>query len=221
MARLHKLGLLGALLLALAPSPAQAQGDFLKDKVKSLIEKSGIYVSVSSKAPIDNDVDMGRSFGIGYGTASRNPRTGRTIPFSFSTYSGDLDTADTRSTFGRFTSQQLMSGIGYRWVRGRMIYTAQLGLGFAFNKVTLDVIAPRAFAASDPVRVGVSNSFVVRPQVKAEYFLHRKISVRGQLSYNFTDPDVVITAAGRQFAREWRPHHVQAGIAMGFFPFRK
>ena len=33
---------------------------------------------------------------------------------------------------------------------------------------------------------------MVRPQVKAEYFLHRKLSVRTQLSYTYTDPDVVI-----------------------------
>jgi hypothetical protein len=219
--RLHNLGFIGALVLLLAPAPAQAQGDFIKDKVKDLIEKSGIYVSMSSKTSIDNDVDMGRSIGIGYGTASRNPRTGRTIPFSFSSYSGDLETADTHSRFGRFKSQQLMSGIGYKWVRGKMIYTAQLGLGFAFNKVTLDATAPAAFAANSPVHVDVSNSFVVRPQAKAEYFLHRKVSVRGQLSYTYTDPDVVITTATQQLAREWRPHHVQLSVAMGFFPFRK
>jgi hypothetical protein len=215
------LGLLAAVLLGFQPSPAQAQGDFIKDKVKTLIARSGIYVSMNSKTPIDNDVNMGRSLGIGFGTASLNPRTGRTIPFSFSSYSGDLETADMHSTFGRFNSQQLMSGIGYKWVRGKMIYTAQLGLGFAFNTVTLDAVAPLAFAASEPVHVDVSNSFVVRPQAKAEYFLHRKLSVRGQLSYTFTDPDVVITAARRQFTREWRPHHVQASIALGFFPFRK
>ena len=63
--------------------------------------------------------------------------------------------------------------------------------------------------------------FVLRPQAKAEYFLHRKVSVRTQLSYTYTDPDVVISTAAQQFTREWRPHHVQASVAMGFFPFRK
>ena len=219
--RLHNLGLIGALLFALVPSPAQAQGDFIKDRVKSFIEKAGIYVSLSSRTSIDNDVNMGPSLGIGYGSASRNPRTGRKIPFSFSSFSGDLETADSQSTFGRFKSQQILSGIGYQWVRGKMIYSTQLGVGFAFNKVTLDPGAALAFGVPEPVAVDVSNSFVVRPQAKAEYFLHRKVSVRTQLSYTYTDPDVVITTATQQFTREWRPHHVQLSVAMGFFPFRK
>lgn len=217
----HYLGIIGALLIALVPAPAQAQGDFIKDRVKSFIEKAGIYVSVSSRSSLDNDVNMGPSIGIGYGSASRNPRTGRKIPFSFSSYSGDLETADTNAAFGRFKSQQIMSGIGYQWVRGKMIYSTQLGVGFAFNKVTLDPGAAVAFGVAQPVSVDVDNSFVVRPQAKAEYFLHRKVSVRGQLSYTYTDPDVVITTATQQLTREWRPHHVQLSVAMGFFPFRK
>lgn len=219
--KLHHLGLIGALLVALVPAPAQAQNDFIKDKVKTFIEKAGIYVSMSSRSSIDNDVKMGPSLGIGYGSASRNPRTGRKIPFSFSSYSGDLETADTQSAFGRFKSQQIMSGIGYQWVRGKMIYSTQLGVGFAFNKVTLDPGAALAFGVAEPVRVDVSNSFVVRPQAKAEYFLHRKLSVRGTVSYTYTDPDVVISTATQNFTREWRPHHVHASVAMGFFPFRK
>ena len=67
----------------------------------------------------------------------------------------------------------------------------------------------------------VSNSFAGQPKVKADDFLHTKVRVRTQLSYTYTDPDVVIHSAGQDFAREWRPHHFQLGLAMGFFPFRK
>jgi hypothetical protein len=215
------LGVTFLTVMLLMPAPAQAQGDFLKDKVKNLIQKSGIYVSMGTRNSIDNDVDMGPSIGIGYGTASPNPRTGRKFPFSFSSYSGDLETADTQNAFGRFKSQQIMSGIGYQWVRGKMIYSTQFGVGFAFNKVTLDPGAALAFGLAEPVSVSVSNSFVVRPQAKAEYFLHRKVSVRGTLSYTYTDPDVVITTATRQYTREWRPHHVKFDLGIGFFPFRK
>lgn len=219
--RLRHLVMLGALIPGFLPSPAEAQGEFLKDTVRDLIAKSGVYVSMSSRSPLDKDVSMGPSTGVSFGTANPNPRTGKKYPFSISSFSGDLETADTNRAFGRFTSQQIMSGIGYQWVRGRMILSAQLGLGFAFNKVTLDAAAPLAFRAADSVQVKVDNSFVVRPQVKAEYFLHRKLSVRTQLSYTYSDPDVVITAGRRQFASEWRPHHLQANVAMGFFPFRK
>jgi hypothetical protein len=114
-----------------------------------------------------------------------------------------------------------MSGVGYQWVRGKMVYGAQLGLGYSFNKVTLDPGVAVAFGVPEPVGVTASNSFVVQPKLKAEYFLHHKVSVRTQLSYTYTDPDVVIHSAVQDFAREWTPHHFQLGVAMGFFPFRK
>ena len=85
-----------------------------------------------------------------------------------------------------------MSGIGYSWVHGKMIYGAQMGVGYSFNKVDAERRRLDAFGVAEPVCVDVSNSWVVRPQVKAEYFVHRKVSVRTQLSYTYTDPDVVI-----------------------------
>ena len=68
--KMRNLGLTGALAILLLPAPAQAQnGDVIKNRLKSLIEKSGIYLSMSTRSSIDNDVDMGPSVGIGYGTA--------------------------------------------------------------------------------------------------------------------------------------------------------
>lgn len=219
---MRNLGLIGAVMVALVPAPAQAQnGDVIKDRLKSLIEKSGIYLSLSTRSSLDNDVDMGPSIGIGYGMASKNPRGGKKYPFSFSSYSGNLETASTNARFGRFKAQQIMSGIGYQWVRGKMIYSTQLGVGYSFNTVTLDPGVAVAFGVSEPVGVEVSNSWVVRPQAKAEYFLHRKLSLRTQLSYTYTDPDVVVHTVNQDFAHEWRPHHVQLSFALGVFPFRK
>jgi hypothetical protein len=216
---MRNLGLIGALLLALMPRPAEAQGDFVKDKLKALIEKSGVYVSGSSRSSIDNDVQMGRSIGIGYGTAG-SKRTGVKYPFSFSGYSGDLQTVD-GNDFGRFKARQILGGIGYQWVRGKLVYGGQVNVGYSFNSVTIDPTAPAVFNSQAPLGIDVSNSFVVRPQLKVEYFLHHKLSARTQLSYTYTDPDVVVTTATGRFTDEWRPHHVQMSIAMGFFPFRK
>jgi len=216
---MRNLGLIVALLLALLPRPAQAQGDFIKSKLKDLIERSGVYVSASTRSSIDNDVRMGTTLGVGYGIAGRQ-RSGRKIPFSFSGYGGDLETAE-GAGFGRFSAKQIMSGIGYQWVHGKMVYGAQLGAGYSFNNVTLDPAVSSAFGVTEPVAVSVSNSFVLRPQVKAEYWLHRKMSLRTQLSYTYTDPEVVIHTANRDFAHEWRPHHLQLSFAVGFFPLRK
>ncbi|HJU42481.1 MAG TPA: hypothetical protein VJ691_06680 [Vicinamibacterales bacterium] len=217
---MRNLCLIGALVLALMPSPAQAQADFIKDKLKDIIQTSGVYVSMSSRTPIDNDVDMGRTFGIGWGMAGRNPRDGKKYPFSFSSYSGNLETDSTGARFGRFKAQQIMSGIGYQWVRGKMKYGAQVGVGYSFNKVTLDPGVAIAFGVPEPVGVDVSNSWVVRPQAKAEYFLHSKLSLRTQLSYTYTDPDVVIRTVNQTFTQQWRPHHVHLSVAVGVFPFR-
>ena len=216
---MRNLGLIGALLLALVPRPAEAQGDFIKDKLKALIEKSGVYVSASSRSSIDNDVQMGRSFGVGYGTAG-SKRTGIKYPFSLSGYSGDLQTVD-GNDFGRFKARQILGGIGYQWVRGKLVYGGQVNVGYSFNDVTIDPTAPPVFSSQPPLAIDVSNSFVVRPQLKAEYFLHHKLSLRTQLSYTYTDPDVVVTTATGRFTDEWRPHHVQMSVAMGVFPFRK
>ena len=216
---MRNLGLIVAIVLALAPRPAEAQGEFLKSKVKELIERSGVYVSMSTRSSIDNDVRMGTSFGLGYGTAGRQ-RTGRKFPFSFSGYSGDLETT-TGTEFGRFSAKQIMAGIGYSWARGKMVYGAQLTAGYSFNSVELNPGVASAFGVTEPVGVSVSNSLVMRPQLKAEYFLHRKLSLRTQLSYTYTDPDVVIHTAVQDFSREWRPHHTQLSFAVGVFPFRK
>ncbi len=216
---MRNLGLIVALVTALAPRPAQAQGDFVKSKLKDLIERSGVYVSASSRSSIDNDIRMGRSLGVGYGVAGRQT-TGRKIPFSFGGYHGDLETA-AGSDFGRFNATQLMSGIGYSWVHGKMTYGTQLGVGYSFNDVTLNPGVSSGFGVAGPVSVSVSNSWVLRPQVKAEYFVTRKVSLRTQLSYTYTNPDVVIHTATQNIAHEWRPHHVQLSFAVGFFPFRK
>jgi hypothetical protein len=216
---MRNLGLFCALVIALLPAPAQAQGDFVKSQLRELIEKSGVYVSTSTRTSIDDDVDMEPSLGIGYGTAG-NKRTGIKFPFSLSGFRAGLETKDGVG-FGQFKARAIMSGVGYQWVRGKMVYGAQLGLGYSFNKVMLDPGVAQAFGVPEPVGVTVSNSFVAQPKLKAEYFLHRKVSVRTQLSYTYTDPDVVIHSAGQDFAREWTPHHIQLGVAMGFFPFRK
>jgi hypothetical protein len=217
--RMRTLGPIVALLVSCVPNPAQAQGDFIKSKLKDLIERSGVYVSASTRTAIDNDVRMGTSLGVGYGIAGRQ-RPGKKYPFSFSGYSGDLETND-GVDFGRISVKQIMSGIGYQWVRGKMVYSTQLGIGYSFNDVELNPGVATAFGVPEPVGVTVSNSFVIRPQAKVEYWIHRKMSVRTQLSYTYTDPEVIIHTVSQDIGQEWTPHHYQLSFAVGVFPFRK
>lgn len=78
-----------------------------------------------------------------------------------------------------------------------------------------------AFGVPEPVGVSVGNSFVVRPQAKVEYFVHRKLSLRTQLSYTHQDPDVVIHTLSEDIAHQWKTNHVQLSFAVGVFPLRK
>ena len=218
---MRNLGLIVALLLALLPRPAQAQGDFIKGKLTDLIQKSGVYLGTSTRTSPDNDVVMTRSWGISYGMASK--KGGFKIPFSMCSYRADLETAG-GTQFADMHARQIMSGIGYQWThqRSKIILGAQLGLGYSFNKMALHANVSEAFAAAGaPVTYTIDNSFVVRPQVKAEYFFWKKASIRTQLGYTYTDPDVVISTPTQTLLHEWRPHHIQFNVSVGFFPFLK
>lgn len=216
--RMRNLGLIGALVIAFFPRPAQAQGDAMKDKIAHLIQKAGIYVSVSRKDASDSDVRISQGVGISPGLAG-SQRKGKKYPFSFSTYSADLETGG--ATFGNFKAKQIMSGIGYQWApTPKLVYSTQLNVGYSFNSI--DAISPEtAFAASGPVQVSVSNSWVLRPQAKIEYYVRRKMSVRLQGGYLYTNPHVTVHTPTTRFENDWRPSHFYASLGMGLFPFRK
>ena len=217
--KLRYFGLIAALTIALLPRPAQAQ-DFIKSNLRRWIEKTGVYVSASTRTALDDEVDMGPSIGVSVGFASEHQHTGRKYPFGYSTYGADLQTAG-GNEFGRIGARQIMSGFGYSWVRGKMVYGAQMGVGYSFNRVTLNPGVAQAFGVPEPVSVDVSNSWVVRPMAKAEYFVHRKVSLRTQFSYTFTDPNVVIHTVNQDFVHDWTPNHYQLSFAVGIFPLRK
>jgi hypothetical protein len=217
--KLRDLGLTATLLVALVPRPAQAQGDFVKGQLTQLIKKAGIYVSTSKKTATDNDVDITNKIGISPGLAGRL-RTGKKYPFSISGYSADLETNG--AGFARFKALQIISGIGYEWApSNKFIYGAQLGVGYSFNKLDMNAAAPEMFNTAGPVQIDVSNSWVLRPQLKAEYFVVPKVSVRLQGGYLLTNPHVTVQTPTARYERDWRPSNYYVSLAMGFFPLRK
>lgn len=217
--KLRHLGLTAALLIAFSPRPAQAQGDFIKDHVTHLIQKAGIYVSGSVKNATDSDVDVTQKISISPGFGG-HPRTGRKYPFSLSSYSADFVNAG--GAFGHFRSRQIISGIGYEWAPTRkFIYGAQLGIGYSFNSIDMNAAAPALFNVDGPVQLDVKNSWVVRPQLKAEYFMLRKMSVRVQTGYLHTNPHVVVQTPTARIEDDWKPSHYYFSVGVGFFPFRK
>ena len=57
------------------------------------------------------------------------------------------------------------SWIGYQWARGKMIYSAQLGVGYRFNRMSVNAAASEVFVAGgEPIRFTLHNSWRVWPR---------------------------------------------------------
>jgi hypothetical protein len=67
----------------------------------------------------------------------------------------------------------------------------------------------------------VGNSLVLRPRVKAEYFITPKFTLRTTADYVVTKPGISVTTAGGTIADRWNPSHFHASIGIGFYPFRR
>lgn len=71
------------------------------------------------------------------------------------------------------------------------------------------------------VTLDVRNSWLLRPQIKAEYFLTRKFTVRVSGDYVLTHPDIIVTTPAGQLANRWDASNFHANIGIGVYPFHK
>ncbi len=207
-------------LLLLAPTAALAQQDFIKTNVAKLIRKIGVHANASFRAPVDQDVTGGRAYGISVGL-SPGQTNGWRYPFALAFFSEHLQTA-TGTQFARLRARALLGGIGYGWHFGKLStgIALQAGYGIYTLRGEGDVFTALD-AANGPVTMDVTDTWLLRPQVKAEYFLTRKITVRVSGDYIHTQPDiVVITPAGR-ISKNWDASNFHANIGIGVYPFHK
>jgi hypothetical protein len=202
------------------PSPAVAQQEFLKENVKKIIRKIGIHANVSVREPLDHDVTKGTTYGASIGL-SPGRTNGWRYPFGFTTFSENLN-GPTGEEFATFKSRAIIGGIGYGWHRGKLSLGTSLQGGWGFNHGRLYGNTARAFGSPEgPTSIHISNSPLLRPQIKAEYFLTRKFTVRTSADYMFLRPGIeVTTVSGRQEDR-WRLSNFHANLGVGFYPFRK
>ncbi len=210
----------GALLLTALPAPAQAQMDPLKDNLGKMIRKIGVHANVSVREPLDGDVTKGTTFGASIGL-SPGRTNGWRYPFAFTTFSEDLH-APGGETFASFKSRAILAGIGYGWHFGRLSTGASLQAGWGFNHGTLTGNTARAFGSPDgPSSIHIENSPLLRPQVKLEYFLTPKFTVRTSADYIFMRPGVAVTTPAGPQADRWHASNFHANFGVGFYPFRK
>jgi hypothetical protein len=216
--RLRALGLSIAVAFALAPSPAAAQGDFVKDNLGKLIKKVGFHVSTNFADPLDTKrAYRDGSYGVSVGLAP-GVNNGWRYPFGIAWYTEEL-VAPNGTIFTQLRARPIYGGIGYGWHFGKLSTGAQVQAGYSFN--TLKAHGDPFAAFGEGITMDISNSFAVRPQLKIEYFLTRKFTVRSSLNYVFTNPRVTVVTPNGTISDRWIASNVSLAVGVGVYPFRK
>jgi len=217
--RLHTRGASVALILALLPSPALAQSEFLKDNLTKIVKKVGLHASTSFSDPVDQkNVIRDGSYGFSVGLAPGHDNGWR-YPVGLAWFTEELKSPNGTS-FAKLQSRPVVAGIGYGWHFGKLSTGAQLQAGWSFNSLKPSDDLATAFETGG-VSVDVGNAFVVRPQLKVEYFLTPKFTVRSSLNYILSNPRVTIVTPQGTTSERWDASNVTLSVGVGFYPFRK
>jgi hypothetical protein len=217
---LQHFGLIGAIGFAVLPAPAGAQSQFFKDSVTSTIRKVGVHVNMNFRDPVDPDVTKGRTFGVSIGL-SPGRTNGWRYPVGLTMFDEDLHSPSGQE-FAALRTTALMAGIGYGWHFGRLSTGATLQTGYAFNHGQANGDIQQAFAVPNgAVSLDVDNSTLLRPQVKAEYFITPKFTLRASADYMMMRPGIAVTTPAERFVDRWNASNVHASVGVGFYPMRK
>ena len=132
---------------------------------------------------------------------------------TFAGVSGDVEV-------GRIRVRPIMAGIGYTWVKDRLATGVSIGAGISFNSIRLNDQYRTFFGPGTEVRVDASNSFVVRPQLRAEYAVARKLGVFSSVGYFFNKFDNVIETPIGRFENEWDASSFNISVGARVYPFK-
>ena len=187
--------------------------------ITNLVKRAGIGGSVGGIFPFDDDVSVGTVFGVNAGLA---PETGFGPSIGFGWYQGDLTLSGISGDVevGRLRVRPLMAGIGYTWVKGRVATGVSINAGISFNSIRLNDQYRTFFGPGTEVRVDASNSFVVRPQLRAEYAVARKVGVFSSVGYFFNKFDNVIETPIGRFENEWDASSFNISVGARVYPFK-
>jgi hypothetical protein len=209
-----------AALFSATAAPVFAQGEFVKDNVTRMIQKVGVHVGVGLSEPLDSDVTKGTRVGVSVGMAPGRDN-GWKYPIGLTWFSEELR-GPGGAQFGVLQTRAALAGIGYGWHFGKLSTTLSLQGGIALNKVRLDdAIALREFDTPGPVKVRLHNAAVVRPQLRFEYFLTDKVTVRTALSYVYMQPNIEVQTLNGRVPGSWNAQNINLSIGLGYYPFRK
>lgn len=203
----------------IAPAPAQAQPEFVKDNASKILRKLGVHANASVREPFDQDVTKGRSFG-GSIVLGGGRGTGWKYPVAITTFNEYLHAPD-GGQFATLKSWAIVGGVGYGWSIGKLSISPALQTGVAFNSGKLDGTAPLAFNAAGPVSLKVGNSLLLKPKLTFEYYLTEKFTLRTSADYVFTQPNITVTTPTGVIGDRWNASNFHATVGVGFYPFRK
>jgi hypothetical protein len=124
--------------------------------------------------------------------------------------------------FALLRSRAIMAGIGYGWHFGRLSTGVSLQAGFAFNSARPRGDVPGAFdLPGGAVSMHAGNSPLLRPQIKAEYFITPKFTFRVSGDYMLIKPDITVTTPVGTISDRWNASNIHANVGFGYYPFRK
>ena len=200
---------------------ANAQSQFIRDHAGEVMSKVGVHVNTSFRKPTDDDVTRGgRIYGLSVGL-SPGETNGWRYPIGLTMFSERLH-GSSGAPFALLRSRAIMAGVGYGWHFGKLSTGAQLQGGFSVNRVRPEGDPLTAFGLSTgDVFVDVQNAFLLRPQVKAEYYLTRKFTLRVSGDYVFTRPDITVRIPGSSINDRWDASNFHANVGIGVYPFHK
>ena len=95
-----------------------------------------------------------------------------------------------------------------------------INAGISFNSIRLNDEYRAFFGPGTEVSVDASNSFAVRPQLRVEYAVARKVGVYSSVGYFFTKFDNVIETPIGRFENEWDASSFNIFVGARVYPFK-
>jgi hypothetical protein len=187
--------------------------------IKNLVKRAGIGASVGTFFTSDDDVNTALGAGVNVGLAPQNG-LGGTLGLGW--YQTDLTLSGVSGDreVGRLRVRPLLAGVAYTWVNGRVATAASISAGISFNSIRLNDEYRTFFGPGTEVRVDASNSFALRPQLRVEYTVAKKIGVYSTVGYFFTEFDNVIETPIGRFENEWDASSFNISVGARVYPFR-
>jgi hypothetical protein len=187
--------------------------------ITNMVKRVGVGGSVGSIFTFVDDVANGAVFGFNAGLAPA-PGFGPTLGFGW--YQQDLTLSGVSGDreVGRLRVRPLMAGVGYTWMKDRVAVGVSVNAGISFNSIRLDDEYRTFFGPGTEVRVDASNSFAVRPQLRIEYAVAKKVGVFASAGYFFTEFDNVIETPLGRFENEWDASSFNLFVGVMVYPFR-